>query len=219
MRRHTNYTNKIKGIDKLWLDESGDPGFKFSLGSSKYFIIAFVYLDVGKDIDEEISSIEKQMSKLKAKLSLTVDYEFKFSRCKDKFKQEFLKRILKFPIKYKAIIVNKKRLKAPALKYRPKELYCEMIRRLLYDNNPPLEKAIFIIDEAVAKIHQREFKGILRRYLSKNIVRKISQRRSRNDFMIQIADMICGSIFRKYEKQDDQYWRIIKNKEKILIEF
>ena len=37
--------------------------------------------------------------------------------------------------------------------------------------------------------------------------------------MIQFADMISGSIFRKYERQDDKFWKMIKNKEKILIEF
>ena len=37
--------------------------------------------------------------------------------------------------------------------------------------------------------------------------------------MIQIADTVSGSIFRKYEKQDDRFWQMIKNKEKILMEF
>jgi len=94
-----------------------------------------------------------------------------------------------------------------------------MIRRLFYDNNPPLEKAILIIDEAITKIRQREFKGVLRKYLSKNMVRKIVQKRSKSETMIQIADMISGSIFRKYEKQNDKFWKIVKNRENILIEF
>ena len=169
-------TNFIK---KLWLDESGDGGFRFKFGSSKYFVVATIYLE-NNEIEEEISRIRKQIHQLKEKFALTAEYEFKFSRCKDTFKIAFLKEVLKFPIKYKAIIVNKEKLAAPALKYSPKELYCEMIRRLLYDNNPPLGKAILIIDEAVAKTHQREFKGILKKYLSKNLVSKIIQRRSRN---------------------------------------
>jgi len=205
-------------INKLWLDESGDTGFKFELGSSKYFLITLVYLE-SNNIDEEISKIEKQINQLKEKFSLTINYEFKFSRCKNKLKEEFLKEFLKFPIKYKTIVINKKKLEAPALKYRPRELYCEMVRRLLYDNNPPLKKAILIIDEAVAKIRQREFKGTLRQYLSKNIIKKIIQRRSKNEVMIQIADMVSGCIFRKYERQDDRFWQMVKNKEKILMEF
>jgi hypothetical protein len=205
-------------INKLWLDESGDSGFKFEQGSSRYFVVTFIYLE-SNNIGEETLEVEKQIEQLKEKFSLTPNYELKFSRCKNKLKQEFLKEFLKFPIKYKAIVVDKKKLEAPALKYRPKELYCEMIRRLLYDNNPPLEKAILIIDEAITKIRQREFKGVLRRYLSKNMVKKIIQKRSRSEVMIQLADMISGSIFRKYERQNDKFWQIVKNKEKILIEF
>jgi len=203
-------------INKLWLDESGDSGFRFERGSSKYFVVVFVYLE-GDNIDEETAKIEKQINRLKEKFSLTADYEFKFSRCKNKLKQEFLEESLKFPIKYKVIVVNKKKLGPPVLKSR--ELYCEMVRRLLYDNDPPLKKAIFVVDEVVAQIRQREFKGVLRRYLSKNMIKKIIQKRSKGEVMIQFADMISGSIFRKYERQDDKFWKMIKNKEKILIEF
>ena len=203
-------------INKLWLDESGDSGFRFERGSSKYFVVAFVYLE-SDNIDEETAKIEKQINRLKEKFSLTADYEFKFSRCKNKLKQEFLEESLKFPIKYKVIVVNKKKLGPPVLKSR--ELYCEMVRRLLYDNDPPLKKAIFVVDEVIAQIRQREFKGVLRRYLSKNMIKKIIQKRSKGEVMIQFADMISGSIFRKYERQDDKFWKMIKNKEKILIEF
>lgn len=171
----------------------------------------------GDNIDEETAKIEKQINRLKEKFSLTADYEFKFSRCKNKLKQEFLEESLKFPIKYKVIVVNKKKLGPPVLKSR--ELYCEMVRRLLYDNDPPLKKAIFVVDEVIAQIRQREFKGVLRRYLSKNMIKKIIQKRSKGEVMIQFADMISGSIFRKYERQDDKFWKMIKNKEKILIEF
>jgi len=46
-------------INKLWLDESGDSGFKFEQGSSRYFVVTFVYLE---NNDVEISRIEKQMN-------------------------------------------------------------------------------------------------------------------------------------------------------------
>lgn len=204
-------------INKIWLDESGDGGFRFEQGSSKYFVASLIYLD--NDVEEKIAEVQREVDQIRERFSLTVDYEFKFSRCRDLLKQEFLKELLKFPIKYKVIAVNKEKLEAPALKYKPKELYCETIRRLLYDNNPLLEKTILIVDEAVAKIHQNEFNSVLRKYLSRNTVSKIIQKRSRNEIMIQVADMVSGSVFRKYEKQDDRFYLMIKSKEKILMEF
>jgi len=202
-------------INKIWIDESGDCGFKFDKGSSEFLIIVMVYF-VGNFNDNKIESI---FENLKSRLNLTKDYEFKFSRCKNKFREEFLKTITDLPIRYKAIIINKKKIESAELRLQPQQLYCELIRRLLYDNKPPLKKAIMIIDEAVAKIHSREFNSILRKYLSKNIISKIRQKRSKNNIMIQIADMIAGSIFRKYKKNDNNYYAIIKSKEESFIEF
>lgn len=82
-----------------------------------------------------------------------------------------------------------------------------------------MKKASLIIDEAVAKIHHKEFNWVLKKYLSKNIVAKIKQKQSKNEIMIQVVDMIAGSIFRKYERGDDRYYRLIENKGKILMEF
>lgn len=203
-------------ITKLWIDESGDCGFKFDRGSARFLVIAAVYLIDGNMTENDI---EKVTNELKSKLHLTQDYEFKFSRCKDKFREEFFKVIIDLPLQYKAVIVDKKTLAMPALISQPQQLYCELVRRLLYDNNPPLEKALLIVDEVMAKIHHKEFNRVLKKYLSKNIVHKIKQRRSKNNIMLQIADMIAGSIFRKYERGNKKYYRMIRDKEKILIEF
>ena len=201
-----------QAITKIWIDESGDCGFKFDRGSSKFLVIVAVYLTDGNRIEEIINQ-------LKLDLNLSKEYELKFSRCKDKFRKEFFNLIRELPIKYKAIVVDKKKLSPPDLRFQPQQLYCELVRRLLYDNSPPLERAILVLDEATAKIHYREFNRVLKKYLSKNIISKIRQKRSKNNTMIQIADMIAGSIFRKYEKGNEQYYQMIKDKEKILIEF
>lgn len=192
-------------IKKLWIDESGDCGFKFNRGSSRFLVIVAVYLTGKANINKEISKLRSDRN-----------YEFKFSKSSNKTRKALLSLIGKLPIEYKAIVVDKQKL---SLKLKSQQLYCELIRRLFYDNNPKLEKAILILDEATSKIHHREFNNILKRYLSKNIIAKIRQKRSKGEIMIQVADMICGSIFRKYEKHEDKYYQIIKNKEKILIEF
>lgn len=200
-------------IKRLWIDESGDCGFKFDKGSSRFLIIVAVYA-IG-NIENVISKVEA----LKTRRSLHASFEFKFSRCRDALKRECLRMIAELPIAYKAIVVDKKNVKAPALALHPRELYFEAVRRLLYDNNPPLAHAILIIDEAVAKIHHREWGGLLRQYVSRKIIQKVRQIRSQGDCMIQIADMIAGSIARLYEKRDDQCYKLIRIKEKVLIEF
>lgn len=200
-------------IKTLWIDESGDCGFKFERGSAQFLVIVAVYIYTKED--EIIQSVEL----LKSQSGLNVGFEFKFSRCKNALKQECLTTIAALPLEYKAIVIDKKHLQAPALQYHPHELYCEALRRLLYDNNPPLEGATVVLDEATAKIHHREFHGMLKKYLSKRIVQKVKQARSRSTVMVQVADMIAGSIFRMHEKGDSHWYQMIRSRERILMIF
>lgn len=201
-------------IQELWIDESGDSGFKFERGSTRFLILTAVFL-----LGDDMPYLERTISGLRVRLRLRKDFEFRFSRCKDFFRTEFLKLVATLPMQYKAIVVDKHNVRAPALQFQPKQLYAEAVKRLLYDNAPPLEKAILTIDEATAKVHQKEFNHLLRLYVSKNLVGKIRQVRSHGNAMIQIADMIGGSILRKFERKDPQYYTIVKGKEKILMEF
>lgn len=200
-------------INQLWFDESGDCGFKFERGSSKFLVIVAVYiLDRKEDVVNNIEAV-------KARHNFNLQFEFKFSRCKDALKDECLHAIARCQVAYKAIVVDKKNLKVPALIFHSRELYFEAIRRLLYDNDPALAHATLTVDEATAKIHYREWGGMLKRYVSGNTVQKVQQVRSKSDTMIQIADMLAGSIARLYEKGDDRWYQIINIKEKILMKF
>jgi len=199
------------------MDESGDCGFKFDSGSSKFFVLVAVYIaTLG---DDNITVIGEAIKKLKIQHNLTENFEFKFSRSKERLRKDFFQTIARLPIKYKAIIVEKSKINSPILRHQPQQLYCESARMLFYDNNPPLESAVLLIDEAVAKIHHKEFNWVLKNYLSKNTVSKIKQKSSRKEIMIQVADMIAGAIFREYSYKDQTYHKMVKGQEKILIKF
>lgn len=202
-------------VEQIWIDESGDCGFKFERGSSRFLVIVAIYVLGNKD--EIVGAIQE----LKTKYDFDVLFEFKFSRCKDTLKQECLRVIAQLPIAYKAIVVDKKNVKAPTpvLALHPRELYFEAVRRLLYDNNPPLVHSTLVIDEAIAKIHHREWGGLLKQYVSRTLVQKVRQVRSQSEPLIQIADMIAGSIARLHEKDDPRWYQLIRGREKILIEF
>jgi len=203
-------------ISKLWIDESGDAGFKFTKGSSRFLVLVAVYI-IGTIENEH--TVSKSVVKLKEDLKLTKRYEFKFSRCKNEYKNNFLTMLKSIPIQYKAIVVDKKALKNHSLRNNPKQLYAELIRRLLYDNNPPVSEAVVVVDEATVHIHKAEYQKDLKKYLSKTLVKKIVQKRSSTNSMIQVADMLAGSIFRAYEKEDNTYYIKVRKKERILISF
>lgn len=202
-----------EAIAKLWIDESGDGGFKFAKGSSRFFVIVAVY----GDNPEEIAG--RTLDAIRLRHGLIQGFEFKSSRCRENLKQECLDAIVTLPIEYKAIVVDKKTLRVPALVSHPHQLYCEMVRRLFYDNAPPLRDATLVLDEATAKIHRREFAGVLKQYISHTVVKKITQVQSKNNTMIQVADMIAGSIWRAHEKDDRRWHDMLKSKERILMLF
>jgi len=145
----------LKIIKKFWMDESGDCGFKFASGSSKFFALVAVYITTLGDDDSKV--VDEAIKKLKIQHNLIKNFEFKFSHCKEKLRKEFFQAIVRLPIEYKAIIVEKLKINSPIFRHQPRQLYCETARMLFYDNNPPLESAVLLIDEAVAKIHHKEF--------------------------------------------------------------
>ena len=203
-------------ITKLWIDESGDPGFKLEAGSTKFFVVAAVY---GASDSFDAQKVSRTLDLAKIKLGLSRDYEFKFSRCRNNFKIEVLKIIARMPLRYKAVIVDKNQILRSNSRFTSKSLYAEVIKRLLYDNNPPLNRTTLILDESVAKIHKTEFNARIKRSVSRSVISKIVQKRSRGEAMIQIADLVAGCIYRKYENGDDSYYKLISSGEQILIGF
>ena len=183
-------------------------------GSSRFLIIAAAWV-----VDASIEMIERELAQLRSACSFSPNHEFKFSRSKNAVREKFLYSLIQLPVRYKAIVVDKRNAAASLFRLQPSQLYVESIKRILYDNDPPLNGVIVVIDEATAGIHKKEYNRILKHHVSKNLVQKIRQARSQSDAMIQITDMIAGSIFRHYEKGDSHYHERLMGKEKLLIEF
>jgi len=89
----------------------------------------------------------------------------------------------------------------------------DTLTTLLKDKTPPISNALITIDKALIQLHQREFNTIIRKNISLGTIKKFRHKRSKNDELIQIADMISGSIFHKFEKLNNTYFNIISKKE------
>lgn len=73
----------------VFLDDSGDPGFTVKKGSSPCFVIALVIFD--DHLEAEACAVE--IKKLRRELGLSDHFEFKFSKCCDRFRKDFLGRV------------------------------------------------------------------------------------------------------------------------------
>ena len=65
----------------VFIDDSGDPGFNFKKGSSRFFIIAAVIFNDELEAEKTAVSIKE----LRRKLNFPDDVEFKFNKSRKMF--------------------------------------------------------------------------------------------------------------------------------------
>ena len=87
----------------VFLDDSGDPGFKVKKGSSPCFVIALVIFD--DHLEAEACAVE--IKRLRRELRLSDHFEFKFSKCCDRFRKAFLARVAESAFGVRAIVMRK----------------------------------------------------------------------------------------------------------------
>lgn len=190
----------------VYLDESGDTGFKFRKGSSKYFVVTLLLVADPVPLHDEIDEIRKRLG--------LPDYrEFHFVHCAKNIRYEFLKSISRFDFKVRTIIINKQLMTRPHMRNHH-TFYNFVIRLILEHDHGTINGATLIIDESVKnKDKKRQLASYLRRELNSDpCTPKIHETRyhtSHQDNLIQAVDMIGGAIYRKYNKGDDRYLKVI----------
>lgn len=183
-----------------FVDESGDPGLKTDIGSSKYFTVALVLFED----NEEAIACDKRINKLRSDLNLAVDYEFRFSKISERRKIEFFNSVLPFNFFYLAVTINKSALYGEGFKY--KNSFYKYTCSLVFENAKAyLDNATVIFDGSGS----RKFKFELQQYLKKKInekgmlkIKKVKLQDSHKNNLIQLADMVCGAIGYSYKGKE-----------------
>lgn len=88
----------------VFIDDSGDTGFKFERGSSRYFVISLLIFD--DDLEAEKMSVA--IKQLKRDVGIGDHEEFKFNKSRDKNRELFLQTINYFSFRIRSLIVEKK---------------------------------------------------------------------------------------------------------------
>jgi len=199
----------------IFIDDSGDPGFKLGRGSTSVFVVAMIIFKDNLVAEETSLNIKK----LKRELNFRDEYEFKFNKCSRELRIKFLEKIKNYDFTARAISVRKELIRSPILRSSREKFYNFIVQNLLshYEDNF-FNLATVKIDGRASKIFRAEFDYYLRKMinnLTKKKIGKIKHVNSRTDSLIQLADMVAGSIRRLKEasKNDyDLYYNIIKNK-------
>jgi hypothetical protein len=199
----------------IFVDESGDAGFKTKKGSTQFFVIALVIFDDELEAERTALTIKDHRRSQKK----SDRYEFKFNKCKERNVIAFLKAIRSCNFRVRVIVVDKNLITSPHLISNTSSFYNFILKQVLQHNNNTIRNAKIRLDG----LGERKFRNAMTRYLKKELNTKIKDKLMRNfkfrdsksDVLIQLADMIAGSIRRSYEKDktdSQKYKKLIQDK-------
>jgi len=197
----------------IFLDESGDLGFNER--SSRWFILSIILTSNHRKVEKCVKRVHKGLKKKYKKVGELHAYH------SDSVTKKRILRMLSGvqDIEIYSIILNKKKVYTD-LKNQKNYLYnytANILLDRLY-NKKNFRKGVNVL----ICIDQRETNKFLKKnfmdYLNNSLIKKgdgnfkIKIRPSQSEKCLQAVDFISWAIFRKYEKNDYEYYEIIKNK-------
>ena len=195
----------------VFIDDSGDPGFKKGASSSNFIMAAALFIN-----SENATLVNNAISKYRRSLGWKDEHEFKFRTSSKQIKLGFLSNVNQYLFDIYAVYLNKTNY-PNVFKFSDNEkLYNWAIKELLAIM--PLQEASIKIDGKYGKNYKLHVKIYIRKELNTNTVKKVKDfnvQDSRRDNLIQLADIIAGSINRSLQSDktdSDEYIYYIKNK-------
>ena len=178
------------------LDESGDPGVDGS--NTSHFIIAAVVV---------VSEAEKQrlanaVDQYRNKLGWKETHELKFNTTKKEIIEELIKNLRDYDFTAYAIVLDKTKIPVTPDIIDSNSLYYYVMKELLIKLD--LKNPHITIDGISGKKHRQRVATYLRHNLKATGIEKceIKFSDSKKDSLIQIADIVAGSVARSY--RDDR---------------
>ncbi|MBM3859924.1 MAG: DUF3800 domain-containing protein [Verrucomicrobia bacterium] len=199
----------------VFIDESGDAGLKLDAGSTEYFIVTLVAFED----NEEALAADQRIQLLKRELGLRPEFEFKFNRAKREFREAFLSAVARYEFFYLSIVINKAKLTGTGFKF--KESFYKYACSLVFQNaKPHLDRATVVIDGSGSRDFRRQLGSYLRRRVNPDAgdarhIGRIKIQDSRQNNLLQLADMVCGAVARSHGPKDDAlvYRQLIAHRE------
>jgi hypothetical protein len=178
----------------VFMDDSGDPGFKFGKGSTTHFVIACIIFEDPLDMEETSLKIKK----LKRSWGWNLDREVKFGKLDKNQRIEFYEAVASCNFRVRAICVDKRIITSAELINRHDKFYNYMIKQVLTNSLGNIRRAKVRLDGRGDRLYKREALAYLKKYsnIQEEIISDIKIVNSKKDNLIQLADMVAGAIRR-----------------------
>lgn len=194
----------------VYLDESGDTGFKFDKGSSRYFIVTILLTPDPLPLDGSIDELRES-------LGFPARYEFKFYRSRENTRLQFLRLLTRHDVLIRTLVVDKLRFSRPEMQER-NAFYGFLVRSLLENDANRIRDATLILDQRdKGKKSKQTLATYLRRSLNSGTIgvqkiRDIRYHESHRDNLLQAVDMASGAINVHYARGNSAYLRVIRTR-------
>ena len=205
----------------VFVDESGDAGFKFAEGSSTYFVFTLVIFDS----HEEAEKLRLRIDTLRNELRLSRDYEFHFFRNDVHTRRAFLGVIKQYDFQFFSLVVDKRKLFGT--EYQSGSAFYKAICGVAFEAAKPLLSGANVnFDDSSGKVIKRELASYIKRRVNgeggkAERIKKISTQDSKSSNLIQVADMVSGAVYRSFGSEGDagHYRNIIKHREYSVLQW
>jgi hypothetical protein len=187
----------------VFIDESGDPGFKVERGSSPIFTAALVAFRNRADAKPTQNAIEHLAARLR------IQPEFKFSKSRPEVRDAFFRAVGPCQFCVRAIVVQKEKIYSAHLRSDKEAFYRFFVKSMLHFDGGLLNAARIVIDGSGDKTFRQELGAYFRRHLAAGSIEKIAFQHSHSDRLLQLADMCAGAIARSYrqDRANPGRWR------------
>lgn len=177
----------------VFIDDSGDGGFKFGNGSSSHLVMAACVFRDPKQIEQLAARTER------CKHAMSHFHELKYSNCREKVRDQFFACIADVDFKVRAIVIDKTRIYSSKLRSDPPALKSYAIRQLLTKSYGQIRDAKVLIDGQDTKafgVDDKQYLSTMVNREAPGTIRLVSFVDSRTNVGIQLADMVAGAINR-----------------------
>ncbi len=191
----------------VYLDETGDTGFKFEKGSSRYFIVTILVTSDPVPLNSEIEAFRREHR-------FPDNHEFKFYSSPDSVRDRFLRLLLQHECLVRCLIVDKHRLESTRVR-NDGDLYQTVVALLFQNGMEWLADARLVLDRRAQKTTRDSLGLYLRREMNRDGVRRIRDikyHESHRDNLLQAVDMASGAINARYARNRPEFLHIIRSR-------
>ncbi len=181
----------------VFVDESGDAGFKFEQNSSRYFVVAMIAFAN----DERATAVAIALADFQK--SLGQRDEFKFSKMNNSRRLNLAQFISTLDFEARVFTIDKTSLELSFFSQNGIDAYQWMIAQALLVFQNDFSKARFRLDGT----HNRQFKRLFKSYIRQTLAVEIADLTfvdSTRTELLQLADFIAGVVHRQKRGEDSE---------------